>query len=50
MSNYIKSNQKNKEFLENNEEKLLKYIDKKGEYYLNIFKGPKIKLIFVPYF
>ena len=39
MSNYIKSNQKDKEFLENNEEDILKCIDKKGEYYLNIFKG-----------
>lgn len=46
MCNYIKSNQKNKKFLENNEEKLLKYIDKKGEYYLNIFKGPKNKINF----
>ncbi|MBC2857079.1 DUF2628 domain-containing protein [Cetobacterium sp. 2A] len=44
MTNYIKSNQKNEEFLENNEEKLLKYIDKKGEYYLNIFKGSKNKI------
>lgn len=50
MSNYIKSNQKNKEFLENNEEKLLKYIDKKGEYYLNIFKGPKNKTNFCALF
>lgn len=50
MSTYIKSNQKNKEFLESNEEKLLKYIDKKGEYYLNIFKGPKNKTNFCALF
>ena len=50
MSNYIKSNQKNREFLENNEEKLLKYIDKKGDYYLNIFKGPKNKINFCALF
>lgn len=50
MCNYIKSNQKNKKFLENNEEKLLKYIDKKGEYYLNIFKGPKNKINFCALF
>ena len=50
MSNYIKSSQKNREFLENNEEKLLKYIDKKGDYYLNIFKGPKNKINFCALF
>ena len=50
MSNYIKSNQKNREFLDNNEEKLLKYIDKKGDYYLNIFKGPKNKINFCALF
>lgn len=50
MSNYIKSNQKNREFLENNEEKLLKYIDKKGDHYLNIFKGPKNKINFCALF
>ncbi len=50
MSNYIKLNQKNREFLENNEEKLLKYIDKKGDYYLNIFKGSKNKINFCTLF
>ncbi|WP_426711147.1 DUF2628 domain-containing protein [Cetobacterium sp. SF1] len=50
MSNYITSNQKNKEFLESNEDDLLKYIDKKGEYYLNIFKGPKNKINFCALF
>lgn len=50
MSNYIKSNQKNNEFLESNEENILKYVDKKGEYYLNIFKGPKNKINFFALF
>lgn len=50
MSNYIKSNQKNNEFLESNEENILKYVDKKGEYYLNIFKGPKNKINFCALF
>ncbi|WP_297597264.1 DUF2628 domain-containing protein [uncultured Cetobacterium sp.] len=50
MSNYIKSNQKDKEFLENNEEDILKCIDKKGEYYLNIFKGSKNKTNFCALF
>lgn len=50
MSNYIKTNKEYKVFLENNEENILKYVDKKGEYYLNIFKGPKNKINFCALF
>ncbi len=50
MSNYIKTNKEYKVFLENNEENILKYVDKKGEYYLNIFKGPKNKTNFCALF
>lgn len=50
MDNLIKPDSKNKKFLENSEEKLLEYIDKKGGYYLNIFKGPKNKINFCALF
>ncbi|MEG1450370.1 MAG: DUF2628 domain-containing protein [Cetobacterium sp.] len=50
MSNYIRLSQENRNFLENNEEIILKYIDKKGDYYLNIFKGQKNKINFCALF
>ena len=50
MNNYIKLDEKNRIFLENNEENILKYIDKKNDYYLNIFKDSKNKINFCALF
>lgn len=50
MDNLIKLDSKNKEFLEKNEEIILKYIDKKGENYLNSFKNSKNKFNLCAFF
>lgn len=50
MDNLIKLDSKNKEFLEKNEGIILKYIDKKGENYLNSFKDLKNKINLCAFF